>query len=377
LNKLIYIFPLLFFFISCSREEDTNVSNEISVSSALSSVNDSGFLKAYDVRKFNFPEDHGPHYGYRTEWWYFTGNLGSEGRKFGYQLTFFRTALNPDTPAASSGWSSNQIYMGHFTLSDISDNRFYYFERFSREGNDLAGAGSSPFRVWIENWNVTEVSGSSFEFPVIKLTAANENISIELKLEPVKKIVLQGDNGYSKKGAEPGNASYYYSIPGLKTNGVITIGDNAYNVEGSSWLDREWSTSALSQDQQGWDWFSLHLDNNYDIMYYQMRKKDGSPDEFTSGAIIDPEGNKKTISISDVDFQVTDKWENSNGKIYPSGWTLKIPYENTELKIIPALKDQELLLTVRYWEGAVEVNGFYNNLPLNGHGYAELTGYDK
>ena len=234
----------------------------------MGEVKNENFDKAIEKRQFIFPEDHGPHTGFRTEWWYFTGNLTStDNKKFGYQLTIFRTSLSSEKNSGTSEWSSNQIYMSHFTVTDISNDKFYFDERFSRDGNELAGAKTIPFKVWLEDWQIIESENrAAFDLPVISVKAKTDKAKINFILESTKPVILQGEEGLSSKGSQPGNASYYYSYTNLKTEGKIKIEENEFNVSGKSWMDREWSTSALSEDQKGWDWFALKLDDSTEIM---------------------------------------------------------------------------------------------------------------
>lgn len=361
---------------SCSDKNKTYDGKQMSVSSAMGSADTTGFEKAIKERKFEFPKDNGAHPTFRTEWWYFTGNLMSkEGRRFGYQFTVFRNAISPINTDTASSWRSNQIYMGHFAVTDIDNNKFYYFERFSRDGNNLAGAEAKPFRVWIEDWNITESGAGKYEFPNVRIKANEKDVNLDLELVLSKPVVLQGQNGLSQKSNEVGNASYYYSATRIETKGTINIEGKDNVVEGSSWLDREWSTSALADYQKGWDWLSLQVDNNVEVMYYQLRNKDGSIDKTSKGSIIFPDGKKENIRADEVELKVTDEWKNSDGKFYPSGWTLKIPSRDISLKIRPAIKNQELNVSVKYWEGSVIIEGTYEGKNITGRGYTELTGY--
>lgn len=374
-----YLIPLLliFSYTGCTDHVDSDNNSGISLSKAMGEVKDGNFEKAVEKRKFSFPKDHGPHPGFRTEWWYFTGNLTStDDKKFGYQFTIFRTSLSSDTNPGVSKWSSNQIYMAHFTVTDISNDKFYFDERFSRDGNELAGAASEPLKVWLEDWQISESENrTAFDLPVISLKAKTEKAEINFILESVKPTVLQGDDGLSQKGSQPGNASYYYSYTNLKTEGKIITEGKEFSVSGSSWMDREWSTSALSEDQKGWDWFALQLDDSTELMYYQMRKNDGAPDIFSKGVIAGKNGSVRKIKKEEVQLRVTDNWKSSSGTNYPSGWELKIPSENIDLKIIPAVKDQLLNVSIKYWEGSVKIEGVKNNSKITGRGYVELTGY--
>ena len=248
------------------------------------SKDDKGFARALKPQKFTFPRDHGPHNPYRSEWWYFTGNLKNpQGRKFGYELTFFRFALKAETPESKSAWRSNQMYMAHLTLTDVEKDRFYTDERISRAGNDLAGASSKKYQVWLYDWSA-KTEGEA-DFP-LRLKAKSDDFAIDLLLTSQKSYVLQGDQGLSQKSREPGNASYYYSYPDWKLKALSRLQVKQFSVTGASWMDREWSTSALSDEQSGWDWFALQLSDNTELMFYQLRRKDGQPDSNSSGSFI-------------------------------------------------------------------------------------------
>ncbi|MFA5010749.1 MAG: lipocalin-like domain-containing protein [Ignavibacteria bacterium] len=375
--RILIIIILSLTLYSCSDGTKKYEGKQQSVASAMGSADTAGFEKAMKEKKFEFPKDNGAHPTFRTEWWYFTGNLTSkEGKRFGYQFTIFRNAIAPLMSDSASKWRSNQIYMGHFAVTDIDNNKFYYFERFSRDGNRLAGAEANPLRVWIEDWEVKETEMGKYEFPNVRLIAKDKDINLDLELSLLKPMVLQGQNGLSQKSKEAGNASYYYSATRIETKGSIKIEGKNNEVEGSSWLDREWSTSALADYQKGWDWFSLQLDNNVEIMYYQLRNKDGSVDETSKGSIVFPDGKKENIKANEVELKVIDEWKNAEGKVYPSGWTLKIPSRDISLTIRPAIKNQELNVTVKYWEGSVIIEGTYLKEKITGRGYTELTGYE-
>ena len=350
---------------SCSdNRSDQDTGN---IARSLSGNDISGFKRASLPRDFKFPEDFGPHPEYQTEWWYYTGNLtDTSGHDFGYQLTFFRRALTPYEVERESNWASNQIYFAHFALTDIENEKFYSNERWSRGAMGLAGAESKPLRVWIDDWSV-EGDGDIF-----KLKAQDGVVSIDLLLLPVKPPVLQGDKGLSQKSAEPGNASYYFSQTRIDTSGRIVIDGSEFKVRGLSWLDREWSTSALGENQEGWDWFSIQLNDGREIMLYQLRLKDGGIDPYSSGSIIQKNGKLMSLKAGDFNIEVRDTWESpASGTLYPSKWQISIPKQDIELTVVPLLRDQELLHSFVYWEGAVKVSGD----SISGKGYVELTGY--
>lgn len=299
-----------------------------------------GFARADQPREFKFPQDHGPHPEFATEWWYYTGNLETANhRKFGYELTFFRRALQRQQ--GKSNWTPRNAYLAHLALTDAQSDRFLFEERFSRDNLGLAGA--TPTRVWLEDWEVN----------ANHLQARGQNITLDLQLEPLKPPVLQGDQGLSKKGDQPGEASYYYSLSRLKTRGTV----QNLTVEGTSWMDREWSSQPLADDLQGWDWFALQLDDGTEIMLYQLRKKDGTASPHSRATLIDK-------SARPLEFELIP----AKGDPYPSSWTLKT--EGKTLTVTPLIKDQELNLSIRYWEGAVVVSG-----DATGRGYLEMVGY--
>jgi len=370
---------LLLVLSACTKEKiDSDRNTSIPVSKAMGESFDSSFSKAIQPKTFEFPKDHGPHPNFKTEWWYFTGNLiSTNGEKFGYQFTIFRNAINTDSLVSNSKWRSNQFYMGHFAVSDIDNDAFYYDEKFSRNGNKLAGATiENKFNVWIENWKIKQISDSThYDLPKLEIIAEMENVKLNLFLTAEKPKILQGNNGLSQKGSEIGNASYYYSYTRLETTGIITINNNKHPVNGSSWMDREWSTSALGKDQVGWDWFSIQLDDNTELMYYQMRKTDGGPDIFSKGVIIDSNGKKDSFNLDEVKLTVEDYWLSPSNIKYPSGWLLEVPKQNLSLTIKPAIKDQLMNVSVKYWEGSVNVMGLKLGKRILGRGYVELTGY--
>jgi predicted secreted hydrolase len=344
------------------------------VSEALGSKSDEGYLRALAPRPFQFPADHGPHEGFRTEWWYWTGNLETaDGRAFGYQLTLFRSALAPRAPERESAWAARQVYMAHFTLTDVKAGRFYPFERFAREAQGLAGAQGAPFRVWVEDW---EAKSEGPGFSPLTLSARAGDVSLQLTLEEGKAPVLQGERGLSQKGREPGNASYYYSLTRMPSRGHVTVRGERFAVSGESWMDREWSTSALSGGQVGWDWFALQLNDGSELMYYQLRGKDGSVDPLSAGVLVSPQGEVVRLDRDSLKLEVLEQWESPRGGLrYPAKWRVSVPDRQLRLTVTPRVADQELPLSVRYWEGAVAVEGVREGVAVAGRGYVELTGY--
>ena len=347
----------------------------VAVSSALGGDDNAGYQRAYAPRPFQFPADHGPHPEFRNEWWYVTGNLSdAAGRPFGYQLTIFRIALSPTAPPVDSPWRANQVYMGHLALTDVANDRHYGFERFSRGALGLADAQATPFRVWLEDWTLTGTESGLFP---LHIGVRESDITLDLTLDAGKPVVLQGDGGLSQKSAEPGNASYYYSHTRMPTQGMVSVGGQNFTVSGASWLDREWSTSVLGPDQSGWDWFALQLDDGRDLMFYRLRRKDGSMDSFSKGVLVETDGQPRRLRWNEVELQPLGQWVSPRtGDHYPAGWRLRLPTENLTLTVTPKVADQEMRLTVRYWEGAVAVSGQAGDRVISGQGYLEMTRYE-
>ena len=355
-------------------QPQNNVSGDVSVGSALGGDDSAGYQRAYQPRPFVFPTDHGPHPEFRNEWWYVTGNLtDASGREFGYQLTLFRIALAPTAPVADSAWRTNQVYMGHFALTDVTDNRHWAFERFSRGAMGLAGAQAAPLRVWLEDWELASTGPEPFP---LRVRAHQDDIAVDLLLDTAKPLVLQGEQGLSQKSAEPGNASYYYSLTRLPTRGTISLNGQMFTVSGASWLDREWSTSALGPEQSGWDWFALQLNDGRDVMFYRLRRKNGGVDSFSKGVLVAADGSTRMLRWNEVDLQPLGAWTSPRtGDRYPAGWRLRVPTEKLDLTVTPKIADQEMRLMVRYWEGAVAVGGYAGNQAVAGQGYLEMTRY--
>ncbi len=334
------------------------------------------FVRATEPRPFVFPEDHGPHPEYQTEWWYYTGNLDSDnGEHFGYQLTFFRRSMLPldQQSERQTDWGSDNIYMAHFAVTDVAANNYVAFERFARGAADVAGATGLPdYSVWLENWKVeTQPNGE------VHLYAAQDGVVLDLMLDPTAKApVLQGKDGYSQKGPDAGNASYYYSLTRQPSTGTVTSGGKTYAVNGLSWMDHEFSTSALSAGQIGWDWFSLQLSDQTELMFFHIRRDDGTIDPFSSGTFVDSDGSLTKLKESDFEIIVEDTWRSPrSGGEYPAEWKIRIPSLDIELDIEPFIADQELAVSYAYWEGAIKFEGTRQGSSVSGAGYVEMTGY--
>lgn len=337
---------------------------------ALSAPHDGqGFARAEQVRAFEFPRDHGPHAEFRSEWWYFTGHLrDAHGRAFGFQLTLFRFELAAPMAASPSAWRTPRVLLGHFALTDIEGQRFHAFERLSRAVPSIAGATTSPPAVWLDDWRIENDGASGWH-----LRAAQQGYAIDLRLSETSATVLQGEQGLSRKSAAPGNASYYYSIPRLAARGSVTLPDGPREVSGEAWLDREWSTSALSRQQAGWDWFALQLADGGSLMFYRLRMRDGGSSPFSAGTYVDSAGRQQALTAMDVRITSQGTWTSPHsGRSYPQGWRLEVPSVGLSVALAPRVADQEWRGRFKYWEGAVTVTR--DGTP-DGLGYLEMTGY--
>lgn len=332
---------------------------------------------AVGERAWSFPGDHGNHEGYRTEWWYFTGNLSDkEGSKYGYELTFFRQGLSLKSENSNNPWSVQDIYLAHFALTDVTSRKHWFAERTSRRGPGFALSKAGSMDVRVTNWSARMVNGT------INLSARYREMEMELVLAPRKPPVLHGQKGLSRKGPNEGQASYYYSFTDLETRGTIKIPSRSQGlkVSGTSWFDHEFGSNQLSAGQSGWDWFGLHLSDGRDLMVYFLRKKDGSIEATSSGTLVDKRGASRHLALLDLRVEILDTWKSPNtGGKYPSRWRLVIPSAKIDVTIGSLVPDQELLTTsstgVTYWEGAVEGKGESAGEAVSVKGYVELTGY--
>lgn len=352
---------------------DTSSSSDIS---SILGGDLSGFERVLKPKAFQFPADHGAHPQFRNEWWYYTGNLTTlDNRHFGFQVTFFRFGLSSKAKALrKSSWATSQIYMAHFALTDVKTGSFYAMQRYSRGSVGLAGATSQPFRVWVNDW-VVESAAQDEIFPM-RLKALEGDVALDLRFSQGKDLVLQGTKGLSQKSSLPGNASYYYSFTRMPAMGNIILHGEQFPVKGLGWMDREWGSSALAKDQVGWDWFALQLDDGRELMFYQLRRKGGSIDPFSSGTLVMQDGQSETLGHDEVKVTPIRYWRSQKTRInYPIEWRLEVPHKQLVLQISPYIENQELNLDIVYWEGAVKITGTSYREAIGGQGYVELTGY--
>jgi len=333
--------------------------------------------QALEPRAWAFPADLGAHPEYKTEWWYFTGVLaGDDGGTYGYELTFFRSGVRPAAVDPSNPWSVRDLYLAHFTITDVARGAFRSEDMMSRTGPGLAGARTGALDVHVLDWSAKIESGG------IRLRARKAGLEIALALSPRKPAVLHGRGGLSRKGPGPGEASHYSSLPNLDTVGTLVAGpgEARRTVSGRSWFDQEFGSGLLPPALVGWDWFGLHLGDGRDLMIYLLRRADGATDAASAGTIVAADGTARGLSREDFSVDVLDRWRSpQSGGDYPAQWRIRIPSAKIELTLAPLLAAQELLPATLpaliYWEGAVRGVGAAAGRPLACEGYVELTGY--
>ena len=362
---------MVFFAVLC-------IPNFLSASTKNESIKPT-FQQALTGFDYVFPRDHGSHDNFLTEWWYFTGHLfTTDGRRYGYELTFFRRAIDDERAWTSqSRWAIRQLYFAHFALTDEKGERFRYAEKISRAGLGKAGADAGTLHTWIDRWSVEAATADHRQ---LQLNAATSDFSIHLILDTLKSPVIHGKQGISQKGAGLGEASHYYSLTRLKTTGSLQVNGEKMDVSGISWMDHEFGSADLSEGLVGWDWFSIQLESGYEIMAYWLRHEDGTFASVSSGTLVYPDGRSQHLSRDDLKLDILNHWQSEHsGARYPNQWILSIPSQEIQLTVIPRMTDQELHTTkstqITYWEGAVDVSGRFGEKPITGMGYVELTGY--
>jgi len=368
---------------------DTDAAVADQAMAMMSSEDIDGFRLASGQREFSFPADHGHHDGYRTEWWYVTGNLHTgSGRRFGYQLTFFRVLMRPpdadvkQETVADSAWVTSAVWLAQAAVSDIDRQRFYTSEQLSRELPGVSAAAAERLQVQVNGWSLAAPEDDPLATDRMELYMDSEDFRLALTLAAEKPVVLQGDNGLSRKSADDaGSASWYYSMTRLRSEGSLQLmtdgNETVHTVSGSSWLDREWSTSALSARQSGWDWFALQLDNGVDLMFYRLRLDDGSIDAASAGVLVAADGSVRHLHVDDISASPQASWySRETDKTYPVSWLLQSTDGDWRLQLEALMPNQAWSGRYQYWEGAVGVSGVWQGKSIKGQGYVELTGYD-
>jgi predicted secreted hydrolase len=339
------------------------------------------FKAALPGYHYEFPRDYFNHPDYQTEWWYYTGHLQTrDGRKFGFELTFFREGVSRD-PGSTSNWDVRDLYLAHFAVSDLDGKKFFHAERTNRAGPGIAGADEPLDRVWNGNWRVVWAEGAE------NLTAIAAQFAVELSLRPEKAPVIHGESGVSQKSAGEGHASHYFSETRLRTSGWLEIASQKYQVSGLAWMDHEFFTQQLAPDQAGWDWLSLQLDDHTELMLFHIRRKDGTIDPFSAGTFVDAQGNAHHLRANEFELEPADSvqaggtWTSpETHAVYPVRWKVRVPSLGITLEASTPLPSQELTSNSKfvpnYWEGAIFLAGSKNSAALRGSGYLEMTGYD-
>ena len=327
--------------------------------------------------RYEFPRDHFNHEEFQTEWWYTTGNLiAADGHHYGFELTFFRQGIDRD-PGKTEPWDIQDLHLAHLALSDLDGGKFYHAERANRAGPGLAGIDAQQKRIWNGNWEI-RWNGEEETLNVV-----DERFSLLFSLHSEKTPVIHGENGISQKAAGAGHASHYISFTRLLTKGTIEVTGKSIDVRGTSWMDHEFFTHSMDTEQVGWDWLSVQLEDNTELMLYQFRRKDGSKDPFSSGTYVDAQG--KSVYLTAVDFRLIpagETWTSGiTGAKYPVAWNMEIPKLGLKLAAMTRLKSQELAdgskIAPSYWEGAIAIDGTRSGASVRGVGYLEMTGYDR
>jgi len=354
----------------------------IALQQALGGDGGDGYQQALQPRRFTFPRDHAPHDGFRTEWWHLVGTLAHAGAggndagggRFGFQASFFRIAPAPPAltmnaaDAGDSNWRASHIWMAHAALTDAPGKRHFAEERFAREALELAGATARPLAVWVGDWRL---SARGADFPG-HVRVAGDEFEFDLALTPQRAPLLQGDGGLSKKGAARGAASYYYSLTRIQAAGEVRLDGRAYQVTGLAWLDREWSSNPLAPGLAGWDWLALHFDDGADLMFYRLRDRAGRADAHSAGVAV-RDGRQTRLAARDVVLTPRRRWRGAGGAAYPLVWEMQVAPLGKTWELWAVVDDQEMALSVHYWEGMVEVR---EQGKVVGRGYLEMTGYE-
>ncbi len=327
--------------------------------------------------EYEFPRDHHAHPDFRTEWWYFTGNArATNGRRFGYQLTFFRSGVIPPRrmPENPPRFLVGDFKFAHFAVSDLEEGRFYFSERRGRGAFGEAGFNDGARVAWIEDWTLTLTGPDDFHLQANDLA---KGIALDLHLKAEAPKVFHGADGVSPKDEAAGNATHYYTIPRFETRRLLRTPSGEFSIEGQSWLDREWGSNLLGADQTGWDWFSIQLSDGSGLMLFQIREKGGGIASKSAGTWIRADGSSEAINPGEFSLVPGRTWKSkSSGGIYPVEWQLTVPRLSLDLKISTPLDAQELAFgVINYWEGAIDVQGSIGEKPATGVGYLEMTGY--
>lgn len=359
-----WLFPLLLFLVL-----------PLASSAAIPLTTADGFTVPQPGRKFVFPRDHGSHPEFKIEWWYVTGHLfAKDGRRFGYQATFFRRSA---PSGATNAPDSDQLYLAHMALLDERSGKFLHQERINRAGWD-AGSATNGLDVFNGPWRLTMTDAKSETMALSGGVRAEAAFTLTLK--PTKPLVVFGTDAVSKKGADPTAASHYLTFTRLDTAGTLRLGTETIAVTGLSWMDHEISSSQLDEAQVGWDWTAVQFDDGTELMIYVLRRKDGTIDRYSTLAHVDHEGRVKQIPADQFGWKAVGQWTSPvTGGVYPAGIEVRVPEgygPERMLRLEPLAAAQELtgdLGGISYWEGACRVRNSAGKVV--GSAFLELTGY--
>jgi predicted secreted hydrolase len=322
----------------------------------------------------SFPGDHGSHPSFSTEWWYATGQLADPGgRRYGFQITFFRQGLDPSPPApGSSALRARQVLAAHLAIAEIGQNKPRFAERVRRVAAGLAGASANDLDVFLEDWEMKRLANGAI---AVVADDHDTGLALTLELRPAKPLVLQGQGGVSRKGPEPGNASVYVSYTRLAARGRVTLDGRERAVQGAAWFDHEWGSTQLGAGVVGWDWLGLRLADGRDLMLYRLRAADGSAVPQSAGTLVERDGTARHLAATEFAIEPLSWWTSlRTGARYPARLRVRVPEAGLDLEVRPELPDSELDARAStgtvYWEGPVAVAG-----TATGEGYVELTGY--
>jgi predicted secreted hydrolase len=327
--------------------------------------------------RYAFPRDHFDHPDFQTEWWYYTGNVKArDGRRFGFELTFFRHGTDRDA-TKTNAWDVRDVYLTHLALSDLDSGQFFHAERTNRVGPGIAGISETERRIWNGNWQI------AWQGETQKLQAIDERFELHFAMQSAKPPVIHGMNGVSQKAVAPGHASHYISLTRMITEGEIEMLGRRFQVTGTAWMDHEFFTHQLEPNQIGWDWMSIQFEDDTELMLFRIRRKDGSVDPYSSGTFVDANGAGTQLLQSDFTLQPAGaSWTSSaTHATYPIEWKVSVPKLNLDLHASTSLPSQELTaiskIAPSYWEGAIALTGHKKAVPVRAVGYLEMTGYDR
>jgi len=327
---------------------------------------------ALPQKALQFPRDHGAHPGFRTEWWYITGHATSGGREFGFQVTFFRTRVD-GTQGMQSGFAARQLIFAHAAITDVQGRKLLHDQRIAREGFDVAVAGTTDTQLKLRDWSLVRADGG------YKARITAQDFALDLAFAPTQAVLLQGNQGLSRKGPEERQASYYYSQPQLKAGGTLTLRGQRMQVQGTAWLDHEWSEELLHPEAVGWDWIGMNYQDGSALTAFRLRRKDGST-LWDGGSFrtrtSTGESLLYTAKRGENEFSPQRFWKSPVSQAtYPVEWIVRTPADFYTVKAV--IDNQELdsrnSTGAIYWEGLSDM--YDSNGKKVARGYLEMTGY--